>query len=76
MLPQLRSVDQFPIVAPLGVRFWDDAARAVVGEGLLVEAYPAGRPDRRTAGFANRVGVYVLRGLARLREAEGGAGDE
>lgn len=72
----LRRVERLTLVAPLGLRPWDTVTGSVAGEGLRVVAYPKSRPDRRTEGFANRSGVYVVSGLPGLRAAEQGAGDD
>jgi hypothetical protein len=62
--------------APLGLRFWDDVTGKVVGDGLVVTAYPPQSPLRRIEAIVNRAGVYVLSGLPGLRDVEFGSGDD
>jgi hypothetical protein len=56
-------------VAPLGLRFWDAATGAAVGDGLHVRATPAGGERTVPAGAPHGT-VYVLRDLPGLRAAE------
>jgi hypothetical protein len=64
-------------VTPLGIRFWDDVAHAVVSDGLVVDVYPALQPQRRASAYPNRSGTFVLPRLPgpRVPEEEFGAGD-
>jgi hypothetical protein len=68
-------IERVARVAPLGVRFWDELARTVIGDGLIVTAYRPGNPDRRFALVLNRANTYVLQNVPGLRELEFGAGD-
>ena len=63
-------------LAPLGLRFWDPVASAVVGEGLSVSAYLPAQPDQRFQASANRSGVYAFHHLPLLQGVENGAGDQ
>jgi hypothetical protein len=47
-------------VASLGIRFWDEVSARVVSDGLVVEVYADGEPERRAAAVPNRLGVFVL----------------
>jgi hypothetical protein len=64
-------------VTPLGIRFWDEVAHAVVSDGLIVDVYPAAQPQRRATAFPNASGTFVLPQLPgpRVPEEEFGAGD-
>ncbi len=64
-------------VTPLGIRFWDEAAHAVVSDGLIVEVYPEGQPQRRAPARPNRIGTFVLPKLPgqRVLAEEFGEGD-
>lgn len=72
--PRHIELERLTYVAPLGMRFFDLAARRHVRE-LAVSAAPADDPGRRRALFANPSGVFVLRGARGLGEFERGAGD-
>jgi hypothetical protein len=64
-------------VTPFGARFWDEATRRFVADGLRLRAWPtADTRGRATEGFANPSGVMLLAGLPGLRAAEDGAGDD
>ena len=76
MTLRLIEFDRVTTVAPLGLQFHDAATGTVVGDGLSVWAYPAGRPAAKRALVANRVGVYVLHHAAGLIDLEHGAGDQ
>jgi hypothetical protein len=73
---RLIELDRVTIVAPLGLQFHDAATGTIVGDGLSVWAFPAGRPAARRQLIANRVGVYVLHHADGLIDLEHGAGDE
>jgi len=76
MIPELFVVHEYLTrVTPLGVRFWDQAARLLVSEGLVVTVYPLGSPRRRTRAIPNRSGVFVAQNLPGLRSIEYGKGD-
>jgi hypothetical protein len=64
-------------VTPFGIKFWDDATAAVVSDGLVVEVYPSGDPERRVTARPNRIGIFVLPRLPGPRDPafEFGAGD-
>jgi hypothetical protein len=71
----LVTLELFTVVAPFGIRFRDAVTNAVIDDGLSVVVYPPDNPTRRVAGFANRKGVFTVRDLPWLREAESSAGD-
>jgi hypothetical protein len=52
--------DRLTMVAPLGLRFHDATTGVPVGDGLIVWAYPLGRPSAKRQAIGNRKGVYVL----------------
>jgi hypothetical protein len=61
-------------VAPLGIRFWDDARGELVRDGLRVTARP--EPGGRAVGArVNGAGVWSCSDLAGLRAASFGRGD-
>ena len=64
------------LVAPLGVRLWDPLFESAVTEGLQAWAYDEALPEVRTAGYANRSGVFAFRNLPGRRLLEFGSGDE
>ncbi len=74
-LEQARVIERLSIVTPLGLRFWDDVTGRVIGDGLIVTAYPETQPSRRVQAISNPSGVYSLHHLPGLREVENGAGD-
>jgi len=68
--------ERVAITCPLGVRFLDSATNAIVGDDLLIEAYPAANQERRVAAVPNRSGVWAFHGLPGLREFEYGKNDD
>ncbi len=62
-------------LTPLGIRFWDEAACAVVSEGLVVEVYPRDDPTRRVTARPNRVGTFVVPSLPGPRDFDVEFGD-
>ena len=73
---EIRLVEDVSSVTAFGVRFWDEvSAKPICDDGLVVTAYPPDLPARRVRAFSNRLGVYVLRNLPGLRDAEFGIGD-
>ena len=75
MIDSSPVLDSFSLVAPLGVRFWDEISNSVVGDGLVITAYPLTNPEHRVQAFTSPSGVYVLRDLPGLRAIENGPGD-
>ena len=77
MSPQTIVLQQITRVTPLGIKFWDDATASVISDGLVVEVYPRGDPERRVAARPNRIGIFVLPRLPGPRDPafEFGAGD-
>jgi hypothetical protein len=65
------ELERLTHVATLGVRFWDRPTASVVSDGLRLTHVESGR-----TALPNRFGVFVVRGLPGMREAEDGAGDE
>ena len=76
LIEALPVIGRLTRTAPLGLRFWDDVSGKVIGDGLVVTAYPPGNPRRRLQAFVNRAGVYVLTGLTGMNEVEYGSGDD
>ena len=76
LIETLPVIGRLSRTAPLGLRFWDDVTGRVVGDGLVVTAYPPDNPQRRIDARVNRTGVYVLSGLPGLRDVEFGSGDD
>jgi hypothetical protein len=72
---QRRIVEHLTLIAPLGLRFWDEVFGKTIGDGLLVTAYPETQPYRRVTAGSNPSGIYVLHHLPGLREVENGVGD-
>lgn len=61
-------------VAPLGVRFWDVAARTALRTGLDVSVRPAGSGQRVTVATVGRSGVHSFHNLPGLGLLETGEG--
>jgi len=79
MRPPVRIMERLSRVAPLGVRFLDEATGSLIGDGLQVSAFPEGLPAARKPAIVNRSGVHVLMDLPGLRDleyADGDAGDD
>ena len=60
MATEFITLDRLTMVAPLGLRFHDASTGRLIGDGLVVWAYPLGRPNSRRRATANRKGTYVL----------------
>jgi hypothetical protein len=75
MSPRVQVMEKISRVAPLGLRFRDEATGLFVGGGLRVQTWPAGRPQLSRFATVNRSGVYVLQDLPGIRELEFGQGD-
>jgi hypothetical protein len=71
-----RIVERLTLVAPLGLRFWDEVLGKTIGDGLLVTASPETKPSLRVTACSNLSGIYVLHHLPGLREVENGVGDQ
>lgn len=76
MALRLIELDRLTTVAPLGLQFHDAATGTIVGDGLNVWAFPAGRPAVRRPLVVNRAGVYVLHHAEGFIDVEHGAGDQ
>jgi hypothetical protein len=59
-------------VTPLGLRFWDAVTNAAIGQGLTVDAYPAGQPFQRVASFLTIGGFHAFRNLPGMYAVESG----
>jgi len=68
------SEDVITRVAPLGLRFVDDATGAAVRDGLAVAWRVAGGAP--VPALPTHADVFVVRGIPGLRASEQGAGDE
>jgi hypothetical protein len=68
--------ERVAITCPLGVRFLDSATNAIIGDDLLIEAYPAANQERRVEAVPNRSGAWAFHGLPGLREFEYSANDD
>lgn len=55
-----RVLERITRVTPIGIRFWDEVSTRVISDGLVVEVYAKGEPERRLAAGPNSVGVFVL----------------
>jgi hypothetical protein len=62
------------LIAPLGVKFWDVATGAYVGNGMRVVVYRNDDRLHATQASVNRSGTYVLHHASGLREFEMGMG--
>src|SRR5262249_39340010 len=72
--PLYTAIERLTLVAPLGLRFWDEVSGRAVGDGLLVTVYPETQPARRVPALSNRSGIYVLHQLPGVREFTNGTG--
>jgi hypothetical protein len=69
-------LERVSLLTALAVRFRDEATREYASSSLLVQAYPDGAPEQRTAGIVNPSGIFVFRDLPGMRDAERGEGDD
>ncbi|MBZ4417852.1 hypothetical protein [Myxococcus sp. RHSTA-1-4] len=79
MRPPVHVMERLSRVAPLGLRFVDEATGTFIGDGLQVSAFPEGLPAARRQSVLNRSGIHVLMDLPGLRDLEFGdehAGDD
>ncbi|MFY2562735.1 hypothetical protein ACN469_34400 [Corallococcus terminator] len=79
MRPAIQVLEHVSRIAPLGIRFRDEATGAWVNEGLRVSAFPVGQPSLRRESVVNRSGLHLLMNLPGLRDLEFGdehAGDD
>src|ERR1044072_7475485 len=72
MVTAFKSIEKFSLIAPLGLRFWDEVTGKAIGEGLNIEAYPANQPHRQVAASVNNSSVYILSNLPGLKGLEKG----
>ena len=70
------SSDHLSLVAPLGVRFWDELAQALVSDGLAVSAHLASDPAHRVQAVLNTTSTFTFAHLPGMRSLERGAGDD
>lgn len=64
--------DDLTHAAPLGLRFWDEAATRVVADALGVRAHLAGRPERPAPAARTASGAYALHRVPGLEAVERG----
>lgn len=76
MIATHKIIERLSLVAPFGAQFRDEVSGRIIGDGLIVEAYPMGTPARRSRAYVNSSGVYAIRDLAGLRDFENGLRDE
>ena len=71
-------IEKLSLVAPLGLCFHDAATGERVIDGLSVSVYPAAQTiwKKRTKGFPNPSGVFVLNKATGLGKFSRGAGDD
>ncbi|MCB0001416.1 MAG: hypothetical protein KDI07_13060 [Anaerolineae bacterium] len=58
------------IFTPLGIRFWDPATDAQIGDNLRVRAWPDGATEPVRDAFRTGSGIYAFQGLPGLRDVE------
>ena len=75
MIGPFQLLERQMLIAPLGVRFWDVATGAYVGDGLRVVAYAGDDRLHSTQASPNRSGTYVLHHASGLCEFEMGVGN-
>jgi hypothetical protein len=63
-------------VTPIGARFFDAVEQAIISEGLVVSMWGLNGSTKRQEAVVNHTGVFVVRGLRGLHEAETGKGDK
>ena len=63
-------IERQTIFTPLGIRFWDPAIDAQIGDGLRVRAWPDGATEPVRDAFRTGSGIYAFRGLSGLRDVE------
>jgi hypothetical protein len=68
-------LERVSLLTPMAIRFWDQATRSFVRDGLDVKVRPATGAGRAVPAIPNRSGVFVARGLPGMREPESGTGD-
>jgi hypothetical protein len=76
MIGDVLILERYARVAPLGVRLWDAPTARALADGLVVWAYPEGRPERRVRAWPNHSNIFVAHDLPGLREASFGDGDD
>jgi hypothetical protein len=76
VIPTFRATETVQVVAPLGLRFWDQVTNQPVVDGLSVVAYPTEQPNRRVEAVRTLSGMYAFADLPSLPSAvRFGAGD-
>jgi hypothetical protein len=75
--PAHQVIERLSHVTPFGLGLWDTAAGRLLSEGLGVtlHALRGTGVGGSVAAVANRLGIFVARGLPGLREWESGSGD-
>lgn len=64
------------LVAPLGLRFWDEVTSAFITDGLRVTAHPKHAPARAVSAIASPSGVYGFVRLPGVRDREPDEADD
>lgn len=72
----MTRLETIAIRAPLGLRFWDQAASRSVNDGLAATIWPEGAPNRRVGSYATSSGVVAFRDVPGLRAFEWPSGGE
>jgi hypothetical protein len=72
MVGSFKIIDHVSLLAPLGLRFWDEVTGKAIGDGLSIEAYPSAQAHRKIPAFVNNSSVYILRNLPGLKSLENG----
>jgi hypothetical protein len=75
-MTDIKVLDQVTRVTPIGVQYFDDVDQIIVSEGLVVSMWRSNGSTKRHQAIVNRTGVFVVRGLHCLYEAESGKGDK
>ncbi len=75
-MTDIEVLDRVTRVTPIGARFFDAVEQAIVSEGVVVSMWQLNGSPKRQQAIVNRTGVFVVRGLRGLHEAETGKGDK
>lgn len=75
-MTDIEVLDRVTRVTPIGARFFDAVEQAIVSEELVVSMWRLNGSTKRQQAVVNHTGVFVVRGLRCLHEAETGKGDK
>jgi hypothetical protein len=75
-MTDIEVLDRVTRVTPIGAKFFDAVEQAIVSEGLVVSMWRLNGSTKRQQAIVNHTGVFVVRGLRCLHEAETGKGDK